>query len=41
MLNYFGNRSTNASEESLIKTKAFRTQYRELRKIDFSLLRII
>ena len=38
ILNYFENRSTNASAESFnAKIKAFRSQFRGVRKIDFFL----
>lgn len=40
ILNYFDNRSTNASAESFnAKIKAFRSQFRGVRKIDFFLFR--
>ena len=40
ILNYFDNRSTNASAESFnAKIKAFRTQFRGVRNIDFFLFR--
>lgn len=42
ILNYFDNRSTNASAESFnAKIKAFRSQFRGVRKIDFFLVQII
>lgn len=41
ILNYFGNRSTNASAESFnAKIKAFRNQFRGVRKVDFFLFRL-
>lgn len=41
ILNYFDNRSTNASAESFnAKIKAFRSQFRGVRKVDFFLFRI-
>lgn len=41
MLNYFDNRSTNASAESFnAKIKAFRAQFRGVRNIDFFLFRL-
>ncbi|MFQ6600614.1 transposase [Flavobacterium sp. C3NV] len=41
ILNYFDNRSTNASAESFnAKIKAFRSQFRGMRKIDFFLFRL-
>ncbi|MEZ7500600.1 transposase [Flavobacterium sp. Arc3] len=41
ILNYFNNRSTNASAESFnAKIKAFRSQFRKVRKIDFFLFRL-
>jgi transposase len=41
ILNYFINRSTNASAESFnAKIKAFRSQFRGVRKIDFFLFRL-
>ena len=41
ILNYFNNRSTNASAESFnAKIKAFRSQFIGVRKIDFFLLRL-
>lgn len=41
ILNYFDNRSTNASAESFnSKIKAFRTQFRGVRNVDFFLFRI-
>lgn len=41
ILNYFDSRSTNASAESFnAKIKAFRTQFREVRNISFSLFRL-
>ncbi|WP_220762118.1 transposase, partial [Flavobacterium sp. UMI-01] len=41
ILNYFDNRSTNASAESFnAKIKAFRAQFRGVRKIDFFLFRL-
>jgi transposase len=41
ILNYFDNRSTNASAESFnAKIKAFRTQFRGVRNIDFFLFRL-
>jgi transposase len=41
ILNYFDNRSTNASPESFnTKIKAFRSQFRGVRKIDFFLFRL-
>ncbi|WP_089350521.1 transposase [Flavobacterium sp. ov086] len=40
-LNYFDNRSTNASAESFnAKIKAFRSQFRGVRNIDFFLFRL-
>ncbi|RIH62736.1 transposase, partial [Mariniphaga sediminis] len=41
ILNYFGNRSTNASAESFnAKIKAFRSQFRGVRDITFFLFRL-
>ena len=41
ILNYFDNRSTNASAESFnAKIKAFRAQFRGVRNIDFFLFRL-
>jgi transposase len=41
ILNYFDNRSTNASAESFnAKIKLFRTQFRGVRKVDFFLFRL-
>ena len=41
ILNYFDNRSTNASAESFnAKIKAFRSQFRGVRNIDFFLFRL-
>ena len=41
ILNYFDNRSTNASAESFnAKIKAFRTQFRGVRNVDFFLYRL-
>lgn len=41
ILNYFDNRSTNASAESFnSKIKLFRTQFRGVRKVDFFLFRL-
>ncbi|MFV5684844.1 transposase [Flavobacterium sp. GB2R13] len=41
ILNYFDNRSTNASAEFFnAKIKAFRSQFRGVRKIDFFLFRL-
>jgi transposase len=41
ILNYFDNRSSNASSESFnIKIKAYRSQYRGVRKKDFFLVRL-
>ncbi|WP_369410646.1 transposase [Flavobacterium taihuense] len=41
ILNYFDNRSTNAAAESFnAKIKAFRSQFREVRKVDFLLSRL-
>lgn len=41
ILNYFDNRSTNASAESFnAKIKAFRTQFRGVRNLDFFLFRL-
>ncbi|WLD25135.1 transposase [Flavobacterium dauae] len=41
ILNYFDNRSTNASAEAFnAKIKAFRSQFRGVRKIDFFLFRL-
>lgn len=41
ILNYFDNRSTNASAESFnAKIKAFRTQFRGVRNVDFFLFRL-
>ncbi|MEC4115283.1 transposase [Myroides pelagicus] len=41
ILNYFDNRSTNASAESFnAKIKAFRAQFRGVRDIDFFLYRL-
>ena len=41
IVNYFDNRSTNASAESFnAKIKAFRSQFRGVRKIDFFLFRL-
>ena len=41
VLNYFDNRSTNASAESFnVKIKAFRNQFRGVRKVDFFLFRL-
>lgn len=40
ILNYFDNRSTNASAESFnAKIKGFRSQFRGVREIDFFLFR--
>nr|WP_315248834.1 transposase [uncultured Flavobacterium sp.] len=40
-MNYFDNRSTNASAESFnAKIKAFRSQFRGVRNIDFFLFRL-
>ncbi|WP_430615688.1 transposase [Flavobacterium sp. JP2137] len=42
ILNYFDNRSTNASAESFnAKIKAFRTQFRGVRDIEFFLYRLV
>ncbi|WP_445508805.1 ISL3 family transposase [Runella aurantiaca] len=42
ILNYFDNRSTNASAESFnAKIKAFRSQFRGVRNIEFFLYRLI
>jgi transposase len=42
ILNYFDNRSTNASAESFnAKIKAFRTQFRGVKNVDFFLYRLI
>ena len=41
ILNYFNNRSTNASAESFnAKIKAFRTQFRGVRNVKFFLFRL-
>ncbi|MFH6990727.1 transposase [Flavobacterium collinsii] len=41
MLNYFDNRNTNTSAESFnAKIKAFRSQFRGVRDIDFFLFRL-
>ncbi|WP_201293767.1 transposase [Tenacibaculum maritimum] len=41
ILNYFDNRSTNASAESFnAKVKAFRTQFRGVRNVEFFLYRL-
>ncbi|WP_232505663.1 transposase [Flavobacterium crassostreae] len=41
ILNYFDKRSTNASAESFnAKIKAFRNQFRGVRKVDFFLFRL-
>ena len=41
ILNYFDNRSTNASAESFnAKIKAFRAQFRGVRNVDFFLFRL-
>ncbi|WP_428233126.1 transposase [Flavobacterium sp.] len=41
ILNYFDNRSTNASAESFnTKINAFRSQFRGVRNIDFFLFRL-
>ncbi|KAF2516627.1 transposase [Flavobacterium foetidum] len=41
ILNYFDNRSTKASAESFnAKIKAFRSQFRGVRKVDFFLFRL-
>ncbi|WP_199269213.1 transposase [Polaribacter sp. L3A8] len=41
ILNYFDNRSTNASAESFnAKIKAFRAQFRGVRNVDFFLYRL-
>ena len=41
ILNYFHNRSTNASAESFnAKIKAFRAQFRGVRNVDFFLFRL-
>jgi transposase len=41
ILNYFDNRSTNASSESLnAKIKAFRSQFRGVRNVEFFLFRL-
>ncbi|WP_366187512.1 transposase [Flavobacterium ovatum] len=41
ILNYFDNRSTNASAESFnAKIKAFKNQFRGVRKVDFFLFRL-
>ncbi|WP_254423210.1 transposase [Flavobacterium columnare] len=41
MLNYFDNRSTNASAESFnAKIKAFRSKFRGIRNIEFFLFRL-
>ncbi|WP_439132568.1 transposase [Polaribacter sp.] len=41
MLNYFLNKSTNASAESFnAKIKAFRTQFRGVRNVEFFLFRL-
>jgi transposase len=41
ILNYFDNRSTNASAESFnVKIKAFRTQFRGVRNVEFFLFRL-
>ncbi|OWP83115.1 transposase [Flavobacterium davisii] len=41
ILNYFDNRSTNAATESFnVKIKAFGSQFRGVRNIDFSLFRL-
>ncbi|MDO3693332.1 transposase [Wenyingzhuangia sp. chi5] len=41
MLNYFNNRSNNASAESFnAKIKAFRTQFRGVKNLEFFLFRV-
>ncbi|WP_231494774.1 transposase [Polaribacter sp. Hel_I_88] len=41
MLNYFEYRSTNTSAESFnAKIKAFRTQFRDVRNLEFFLFRL-
>ncbi|WP_141672848.1 transposase, partial [Flavobacterium crassostreae] len=41
ILNYFDNRSTNASAESFnAKIKAFRSQFRGVRNVEFFLFRL-
>ena len=41
ILNYFDNRSTNASAESFnAKVKAFRAQFRDVRDIPFFIFRL-
>jgi transposase len=41
ILNYFDNRSTNASAESFnAKIKGFRTQLKGVRKVDFFMFRL-
>jgi transposase len=41
ILNYFDNRSTNASAESFnAKIKAFRAQFKGVRNVDFFLFRL-
>ncbi len=41
ILNYFDNRSTNASAESFnAKIKAFRTQFRGVKNVEFFLYRL-
>ena len=41
ILNYFDNRSTNASAESFnVKIKAFRVQFRGVRNVEFFLYRL-
>ncbi|MDO6738837.1 transposase [Wenyingzhuangia sp. 2_MG-2023] len=41
MLNYFINRSTNAAAESFnAKIKAFRTQFRGVKNLEFFLFRL-
>ncbi len=41
ILNYFDNRSTNASAESFnAKIKAFRAQFRGVRNVEFFLFRL-
>ncbi|WP_309597505.1 transposase [Flavobacterium davisii] len=41
ILNYFDNRSTNAAAEFFnVKIKAFRSQFKGVRNIDFSLFRL-
>ncbi|WP_218849824.1 transposase [Winogradskyella vidalii] len=40
ILNYFINRSTNAAEAFNVKIKAFRTQFKGVKNIEFFLFRL-